>query len=153
MEAQAPPGARRWARNAPRSQSSAPAWAASPRRLGWQRRGSLSRYTSGAPSGAYMLYLGVSRRYPQLLHHNVFFGADYRGSFDDIFHRFRVPADPSFYVNVSARTEPSAAPRGTDGIYVLRTWNRPRSTPVWKAPARDSTRSEKWRTSAASTRR
>jgi phytoene desaturase len=73
------------------------------------------RYTSSA----FMMYLGVSRQYPQLLHHNVFFGADYRGSFDDIFHRFRVPADPSIYVNVSARTDPAAAPRGTDGIYVL----------------------------------
>jgi phytoene desaturase len=73
------------------------------------------RYTSSA----YMLYLGVSRQYPQLLHHNVFFGGDYRGSFDDIFRRFRVPDDPSFYVNVSARSDPSAAPRGADGIYVL----------------------------------
>src|SRR5262249_26954591 len=42
-----------------------------------------------------------------------------RGSFDDIFRRFRVPADPSFYVNVMARSDPSTAPRGTDGIYVL----------------------------------
>jgi phytoene desaturase len=73
------------------------------------------RYTSSA----YMLYLGVSRQYPQLLHHNVFFGADYRGSFDDIFRRFRVPSDPSFYVNVSARSDPAVAPRGADGIYVL----------------------------------
>lgn len=73
------------------------------------------RYTSSA----FMLYLGLSRQYPQLLHHNVFFGADYRGSFEDIFRRFRVPADPSFYVNVSARTDPAVAPRGTDGVYVL----------------------------------
>ena len=73
------------------------------------------RYTSSA----YMFYLGLSRQYPQLLHHNVFFGVDYRGSFDDIFHRFRVPADPSFYVNVSARTDPTVAPRGTDNVYVL----------------------------------
>jgi phytoene desaturase len=73
------------------------------------------RYTSSA----FMMYLGVSRRYPQLLHHNVFFGADYRASFDDIFKRFRVPSDPSFYVNVSSRTDPSLAPNGTDGLYVL----------------------------------
>lgn len=73
------------------------------------------RYTSSA----FMLYLGVSRRYPQLLHHNVFFGADYRTSFDDIFKRFRIPADPSFYVNVSSRTDPALAPSGCDGLYVL----------------------------------
>lgn len=73
------------------------------------------RYTSSA----FMMYLGVSRRYPQLLHHNVFFGADYRASFDDIFKRFRVPSDPSFYVNVSSRTDAALAPNGTDGLYVL----------------------------------
>jgi phytoene desaturase len=73
------------------------------------------RYTSSA----FMLYLGLSRRYPQLLHHNVFFGADYRASFDDIFKRFRVPSDPSFYVNVSSRTDPTLAPAGADGVYVL----------------------------------
>jgi len=73
------------------------------------------RYTSSA----YMLYLGVKRRYPELLHHNVFFGSRYRESFDDIFDRMVVPEDPAFYVNVSARTDPSQAPEGGDNVYVL----------------------------------
>lgn len=73
------------------------------------------RYTSSA----YMMYLGMNRRIPQLEHHNVFFGRDYRAAFDDIFKRFRVPDDPSFYVNVSARTDPSQAPAGCDNVYVL----------------------------------
>jgi phytoene desaturase len=73
------------------------------------------RYTSSA----FMLYLGTRKSYPALLHHNVLFGSDYRGAFDDIFERFRVPADPSFYVNVSARTDPGCAPPGGDNIYVL----------------------------------
>jgi phytoene desaturase len=73
------------------------------------------RYTSSA----FMLYLGTRKRYPELLHHNVLFGGDYRESFVDIFDRLRVPADPSFYVNVSARTDASAAPPGGDNVYVL----------------------------------
>jgi phytoene desaturase len=73
------------------------------------------RYTSSA----FMLYLGTRKRYPALLHHNVLFGGDYRESFEDIFERLRVPADPSFYVNVSARTDPGCAPPGGDNIYVL----------------------------------
>lgn len=73
------------------------------------------RYTSSG----YMLYWGLRRSYPELLHHNVFFGKDYQGSFDDIFDRFRVPEDPSFYVNVPSRTDPSLAPAGKDGLYVL----------------------------------
>src|SRR5690606_38229913 len=36
-----------------------------------------------------------------------------------IFRRFRVPEDPSFYVNVASRTDPGVAPAGCDGVYVL----------------------------------
>ncbi|XXF79008.1 phytoene desaturase family protein [Myxococcaceae bacterium GXIMD 01537] len=73
------------------------------------------RYTSSG----YMLYLGLRRQYPELLHHNVFFGRGYKDSFDSIFERFHVPEDPSFYVNVPSRTDPSLAPPGRDGLYVL----------------------------------
>jgi phytoene desaturase len=73
------------------------------------------RYTSSA----FMLYLGTKKQYPQLLHHNVFFGRDYRGSFEDIFQRIRVPEDLSFYVCVPNRTDPSLSPEGKDSLYVL----------------------------------
>jgi phytoene desaturase len=73
------------------------------------------RYTSSG----YMLYLGLRKKYPGLGHHNVVFGRDYKGSFDDIFERFRVPEDPSFYVNVPTRTDASLAPEGKDAVYIL----------------------------------
>jgi phytoene desaturase len=79
------------------------------------RRAGKLRFTSGG----YLLYLGLDRQVPELGHHNVFLGRDYRGSFEDIFRRFRVPADPSFYVAVASRTDPSLAPAGRDGLYVL----------------------------------
>ena len=49
----------------------------------------------------------------------MFLGGDYRDSFADIFQRFRVPSDPSFYVAIASRTDPSLAPPGRDGLYVL----------------------------------
>lgn len=73
------------------------------------------RYTSSG----YMLYLGLRRKYPGLNHHNVVFGRDYKGSFEDLFERFRVPEDPSFYVNVPTRTDPSMGPEGRDAVYIL----------------------------------
>jgi phytoene desaturase len=73
------------------------------------------RYTSSA----FMLYLGVRRRCSELEHHNVIFGGDYAGSFDDLFEKRRVPEDPSFYVNAPAHTDPSLAPPGKDSLYVL----------------------------------
>ncbi|NBD13798.1 phytoene desaturase family protein [Corallococcus silvisoli] len=79
------------------------------------KRGEKLRFTSSG----YMLYLGMKKQVPGLFHHNVMFGRDYAGSFDDIFQRFRVPEDPSFYVNVPTRTDPSLAPEGKDALYVL----------------------------------
>ncbi|EPX55312.1 Phytoene dehydrogenase [Cystobacter fuscus DSM 2262] len=79
------------------------------------KRADKLRYTSSG----YMLYLGMRRRYDEFLHHNVYFGNDYKGSFDSIFERFRVPEDPSFYVNAPAHTDPSLAPPGKDALYVL----------------------------------
>ncbi|MFN0061632.1 MAG: phytoene desaturase family protein [Myxococcaceae bacterium] len=79
------------------------------------KRADRLRYTCSA----YMMYLGVKKRDPQLHHHNVFFGGDYEGSFKDIFEKRRVPEDPSFYVNAPAHTDPSLAPLGKDSLYVL----------------------------------
>jgi phytoene desaturase (3,4-didehydrolycopene-forming) len=44
---------------------------------------------------------------------------DYKGSFDDIFKSHSMPREPSFYVNVPSRVDPSAAPEGKDTIVVL----------------------------------
>lgn len=70
-------------------------------------------------SSGYMLYLGLKREVPELLHHNVFFGRDFEGSFADIFSKRRVPNDVSFYVNAPSRTGRGFAPEGKDALYVL----------------------------------
>ncbi|MGE5073793.1 MAG: phytoene desaturase family protein [Anaerolineae bacterium] len=66
-----------------------------------------------------MFYWGVDRQYPQIAHHNVFLGGDYRGSFDRIFKDHQLPEEPSFYIHAPARTDPAAAPAGQDTLYVL----------------------------------
>jgi phytoene desaturase (3,4-didehydrolycopene-forming) len=64
-------------------------------------------------------YWSVSRKVPELQVHNIFLAKAYRESFDDIFHGVGVPEEPSFYVNVPSRIDPSAAPEGKDSIIVL----------------------------------
>lgn len=55
------------------------------------------------------MHLGVGR----LIHLcSVFLAEDYAGSFDAIFTQHRLPDEPSFYVNVPSRVDPSAAPEG-----------------------------------------
>ena len=66
-----------------------------------------------------MFYWGVDKEYPQIAHHNVFLGGDYKASFDQIFHDHTLPDVPSFYIHAPARTDPSAAPAGQDTLYVL----------------------------------
>ena len=66
-----------------------------------------------------MFYWGVDKQYPQLAHHNVFLGGDYKASFDEIFEKHTLPDSPSFYVHAPARTDEAASPKGQDTLYVL----------------------------------
>ncbi len=66
-----------------------------------------------------MFYWGVDKQYPQVAHHNVFLGGDYKASFDQIFQEHRLPDEPSFYIHAPVRTDPAAAPEGQDTLYVL----------------------------------
>ena len=64
-------------------------------------------------------YWAMDRQIPELSTHNIFLADDYRESFDDIFKKQLIPQQPSFYVNVPSRIDPSASPEGKDSIVVL----------------------------------
>lgn len=64
-------------------------------------------------------YWAMDRKVPELTTHNIFLADDYRESFDDIFKKQLIPRQPSFYVNVPSRIDPSASPKGKDSITVL----------------------------------
>jgi len=66
-----------------------------------------------------MFYWGVDKRYPQIQHHNILLGGDYKASFDQIFEDHDLPESPSFYVHAPARSDPAAAPKEQDTLYVL----------------------------------
>jgi phytoene desaturase len=66
-----------------------------------------------------VLYLGLDRAYPQLLHHNFVFSHDPEEEFESIYRRGEPAADPTCYVCAPARTEPEVAPPGGEALYVL----------------------------------
>jgi len=68
---------------------------------------------------AFMMYLGVRRKYPHAHVHNVFFSRDFRKNVDQIFHHRGLPEDPSFYVHVPSSIDPAVAPEGREAVYVL----------------------------------
>lgn len=64
-------------------------------------------------------YWSVSKKIPELGTHNIFLADDYKESFDAIFEKQSLPSDPSFYINVPSRIDPTAAPEGCDAIIAL----------------------------------
>lgn len=64
-------------------------------------------------------YWSLSRKVPELSTHNIFLAEEYRESFDSIFNKHSLPDEPSFYVNVPSRIDPSAAPEDRDTVVVL----------------------------------
>ena len=67
----------------------------------------------------FLIYFGTRRQYPNLLHHNIIFGPRYRELLKDIFARGRLADDFSLYLHAPTRSDPSLAPPGCDGFYVL----------------------------------
>jgi phytoene desaturase len=82
------------------------------------RRFARRRRYEPACSGV-VLYLGLDRAYPHLLHHNFVFSHDPEEEFDAIYRRGEPAADPTCYVCAPARSEPGVAPEGGEALYVL----------------------------------
>jgi diapolycopene oxygenase len=82
------------------------------------RRFARRRRYEPACSGV-VLYLGLDRAYPHLLHHNFIFSHDPEEEFEAIYRRGEPAADPTCYVCAPARSEPGVAPEGGEALYVL----------------------------------
>ena len=68
---------------------------------------------------AFLMYLGLDRRYPVLPHHTLVVPQDLRRTCEEIFQGHRVPADPAYYLCNPSKTDPSLAPPGCENLYVL----------------------------------
>ncbi|MED4127822.1 phytoene desaturase family protein [Shouchella miscanthi] len=66
-----------------------------------------------------VLLLGLRREYPQLAHHNFFFSKDPEEEFKQIFEEKRPADDPTVYIGISSKSDPSQAPEGKENHFVL----------------------------------
>ncbi len=66
-----------------------------------------------------VFYLGLSRRYDHLLHHDFVFSRDPKEEFDWIYRRGEPAPDPSCYLAAPARSDPTVAPPDGEALYVL----------------------------------
>lgn len=70
-------------------------------------------------SSALIFYWGIDRQFEQLDLHNIFFSADYQAEFNAIFQDLTVGEDPTVYVNISAKEDPTDAPPGGENWFVM----------------------------------
>lgn len=66
-----------------------------------------------------VLYLGLDRQYDRLLHHDFLFSKDSHEEFDDIYRQGIPARDPTIYLCVPSRTDPTQAPAGGEALYAL----------------------------------
>lgn len=67
----------------------------------------------------FMMYLGVEGRFDHVAHHTIYLSKEYERNLRDIESDHRLSEDPSFYVQNPCVTDPSLAPPGCSGLYVL----------------------------------
>jgi phytoene desaturase len=67
----------------------------------------------------FVMMLGVKQQHAGLAHHNIFFSADYRKEFDDIFKHKIESTDPTIYLCITSKTDADHAPAGYENWFVL----------------------------------
>jgi phytoene desaturase len=66
-----------------------------------------------------VLHIGSHQAYRKIAHHNIHFGKEWKGTFDEIIKRGELMSDPSLLVTNPSRADPSLAPAGRQTYYVL----------------------------------
>ncbi len=69
--------------------------------------------------GLFVWYFGTKRQYPDVAHHTILLGPRYKPLLEDIFEKHVLADDFSLYLHRPTATDPSLAPPGHDGFYVL----------------------------------
>jgi phytoene desaturase len=89
--------------------------AAENRRTWTDERLEKARYSMGL----FVWYFGTKKQYPDVAHHTILLGPRYRELLEDIFEKKILAEDFSMYLHRPTATDPSLAPEGCDGFYVL----------------------------------
>lgn len=71
-----------------------------------------------APSSL-IFYIGLNKKVPALLHHNLFFDESLNHHAHEIYKSPKWPTQPLFYVSCTSKTDPSVAPGGHENLFIL----------------------------------
>ncbi len=70
-------------------------------------------------SSALIFYWGVKQHFPQLGLHNIFFSADYKKEFEQIWDSKTAPEDPTIYINITSKCDAADAPEDGENWFVM----------------------------------
>lgn len=70
-------------------------------------------------SSALVFYWGMKTRQGSLDLHNIFFSKNYKEEFEHLFRKKSIYHDPTIYVNITSKMNPSDAPEGCENWFVM----------------------------------
>ncbi|MCR9154146.1 MAG: phytoene desaturase family protein [Bacteroidetes bacterium] len=70
-------------------------------------------------SSALIFYWGIKKDFPELDLHNIFFSADYKEEFQQIFKENSMGDDPTIYLNISSKEGEGDAPENCENWFIL----------------------------------
>jgi len=71
-----------------------------------------------APSSL-IFFLGLDCELNNMLHHTLFFDKSFDEHAKDIYDQPQWPKQPLFYTSLPSKTDPNAAPKGSENLYIL----------------------------------
>ena len=77
----------------------------------------------------FVLLCGLKRKLSGLAHHTVYFSHDYPAEFSQLFGERRFPVDPTVYVSIPSRTDPTLAPANGETLFIMA--NAPADANAW----------------------
>jgi len=87
-----------------------------PRRLAYTSKTSGLKYSMGL----FVYYFGTNKQYPEVAHHTIVLGKEYKGLIDTLFEKRDIETDDlSVYIHRPTATDPTMAPSGCESFYVL----------------------------------
>mgnify|MGYP006168223801 CR=1 FL=1 len=69
--------------------------------------------------GLFVLFFGTKKKYPEVKHHTILFGNQYKKLLKQIFNGKSLPNDLSIYLHRPTATDITFAPKGCDSYYAL----------------------------------
>lgn len=70
-------------------------------------------------SSALIFYWGIQKEFPELDLHNIIFSESYQKEFHAIFNEKSIVDDPTVYINITSKENPSDAPIGHENWFVM----------------------------------